>query len=188
MNGEVLIIDTCSIRNFLDYYGFRREGVEVFSGIVNFFVKKIEDGEIILIDKVWGELPTWAKSKIGHDLQKLTIDTSFLFNEVEILVANKIIDERKQRYLSSNPRGLNDELDKYSFGEYADLYLIAYIRNLIDTGKSAMLVTDESMRDDRKLFPKLPVLCNEENIPYINTQNFLFDFYKDELDFSLKVK
>ncbi|MDD3083986.1 MAG: DUF4411 family protein [Candidatus ainarchaeum sp.] len=184
MTNKKLIIDTCSIRDFFKFYLFKSDNQEIFQGLLNFFVKKVESGEIIIIDKVWEELPNWTRYKLSIKISKYIIDTKNLFNNVE-----QIIDDNKRNdilnKMDSNKQTI--ELDKYAFGPIADIYLLAYSANLKNQNVDNILVTEESKRDDGKILPKLPELCEKENIEYQNIPKILFNFYKDELNFSLNI-
>jgi hypothetical protein len=183
VTNKKLIIDTCSIRDLFKFYLFKSDNQEIFQGLFNFFIKKVESREIIIIDKVWNELPLYITRQINN-LKKYTKDTEELFNNVEILIDNnkraEILNKMKE-----NKKTI--ELDKYTFGDFADIYLISYSLFLKNQNISHILVTEESKRDDGKILPKLPELCEKENIEYQNIPKILFSFYKDELNFSLNM-
>ena len=55
--------------------------------------------------------------------------------------------------------------------------------------KKVLLITEESFGKDRKLIAKIPVICKKynENIMCRNIPFALFEFYKEELEFSLNI-
>jgi hypothetical protein len=189
-----LLIDNCSILDFFKFYTFdKNHEKNIFQKLVNFLKKKIQNDEIIVIDKVYNEL------KVGHwypemrdfkrQIKNKVVDTTNLLIEVDELTQNYFIEENKIRFFR-NEKGYVDEnrvrvaLDRY-LDEHADLYLIAYCKNLKENGDKAIIITEESTKSDNKLIEKIPVICKKEKIEFFTIPHSLFEIYRNELKFQL---
>lgn len=184
-NDKILVIDTCSLINFLYYYYFdKKNGKAVYRKLFNFLITKIELGEIVIIDKVFNELKVNIYNKeLKKRIQPFKVDTLFLFGEVGKLISNYTNHYAERFFKDSAQKDI--ELKKYE-ETIADLYLVAYCKN-IKKNNVPLLVTEENKKSDGKLIEKIPTICIKEKIEYRNIPYSLFEIYKDELKFELNV-
>ncbi|MDP3042984.1 MAG: DUF4411 family protein [bacterium] len=187
-----LIIDNNSLVDFFNYYYFDRDnGNKIYSDIKNFLFQKINSGEIIIIDKIFKEFTYIDFRKdlkdIKSTIKPFIVNTEHLIQEVEQL--------SQDHYLEYNERFLQDkslivaEMDKILNG--ADLYLIALCKEYKKDDKIyPILVSEETTRKTnyQKLIDKIPSICNKEGIECVRLPHSLFNIYKDELEFDLKIK
>lgn len=191
MNFDNVLIDASSIMNFFRYYHHYYSKAEqkiIFEGLKDFLVKKINSGEIIILDKVYEELKSNEFEDFKDEIKGLVINSLKVFTEVEELIDKYYLVEN-EKYYNGNQALIDLDLEKYET-THADLYLIAYANLLKSQGKKVILITEESFVKDKKLVDKIPRICNKdnENIWCRNLPFALFDFYKNELEFSLNIK
>ncbi len=189
-----VVIDTNSLLSLVRYYlPFDKKSV-----LFDFFKRKIERGEIIIIDKVIEECTynsngiviktlsylqdkTFQKSaKIPFKTESLLAPspTKFL-RQVENQFVNTVI--RKQRKLTD----IEFENLKDSFLEDADMKQIILCLNLIKDGEDVILVTEETERsNDNKLFKKIPAICKELDIMTLTLPELLDKFEGIDIDFN----
>ena len=187
--SPILVIETCSIRDFLKFYRFDKLNEnQTYARLYNFFISKIISGEIIVIDKVYYKELYQAEYKdFKKDIRPYVVNTISLIPQVQTILS-KYYDETKAQRQSLTENQIDAELKKYE-EKYADLYLIAYCNELKRQGKGVILVTEESFKDDKKIVHKIPTICKAEN-ENINCQKIpdvLFEIYKQELQFNLEV-
>jgi len=180
------VLDNSSLNILLKYYYFDRD--KICKKILDFFIEKIEKGEIIIIDKVFNELKNWtlaSKEKAylqkGIDRFKKDTGTPGYLEDVDDLI-NKNIIQREADRLSFEAREV--ELQKYR-DRIADLYLIAYCQKLKSIKEDPILITEESRGADGKLIKKIPAICYEKSIIYRKIPYVIFEYYKKELNFKL---
>jgi len=183
----VLVIDFSSILDFNKYYIFDKFGdKEIYSKLTGFLLSKIKLKEIVVIDKVYGEIRT---NKYTESLKKAikpyVVDTFFLFSKVEELIDDNIRDEIIRLY-NYSPEEVENLLVDYR-EKHADLFLVAYCNHLKEKGHKPILVTEETFTDDKKIIEKLPTICKKENIRFEKVCQILFNFYKNDLKFDLEV-
>ena len=169
-----VVIDTNSLLSLVRYYlPFDKNSI-----LFNFFKSKIEEGEIIIIDKVHIQCKYIAKgiildklSYLADDdflkLSKLPFKTkdllppkpSAFFNLMENQFVNWTI--RRQRKIDN----VEFETLKNIQIEDADVRQIALCLNLMQTDENVVLVTEETPEgNDNKLFKKIPAMCKELGI------------------------
>jgi hypothetical protein len=169
-------IDTNSLISLVRYYlPFDKDLI-----FYNFFKKKIEFSEIIIIDKVLEECEYFSKGLVLKSLDflndkiflksnKLPIKTEYILapspekflRQVDNQFVNRGI--MKQKNISE----VEYENRKNKFLNDADIKLILYCLNLkVDLpDDDIFLVTEESEgSNDDKLFKKIPSICKELNI------------------------
>jgi uncharacterized Fe-S cluster-containing protein len=169
-----VVIDTNSLLSLVRYYlPFDKKEV-----LYQFFKKKIEKGEIIIIDKVLEECTYNSKGIVISTLNYLN-DKGFLksakvpfktdsllapspakfLRQVESQFVNTIV--RKQRKLTDT----EFENQKNTFLNNADMKQIILCLNLQKEEEKVVLVTEETeSSNDNKLFKKIPAICKELNI------------------------
>ncbi|PKP57031.1 MAG: hypothetical protein CVT89_05175 [Candidatus Altiarchaeales archaeon HGW-Altiarchaeales-2] len=184
---DILVMDTSSILDFNKFYIFdKNNSSEVYSKLINFLIEKIKSGEIIILDKVYNEI---SDNKYTCDLKKrirnLCTDTLFLFEKVQ-----ELITKYTRREIIDMLNFSGDEVEK-CLRDYeekiADLYLAAYCNFLKGCGKNPVLITEETFTDDKKIIEKIPNICKNEKIQFQKIPYVLFEIYKKELEFELKV-
>ena len=180
------VLDNCSLNILLKYYYFDKD--KICKKILDFFIEKIEKGEIIIIDKVFDELKKWTmasneKEYLQKGIDKFKKDTSTpeYLEAVNNLIDNNII-QRQAENLS--PEAKETELQKYR-DTIADLYLVAYCQKLKLSKNDPILITEESRGSDGKLIKKIPSICYNNAIRYEKIPFIIFEHYKKELDFKL---
>lgn len=191
-----VVIDTNSLLSLVRYYlPFDKNSV-----LFDFFKDKIEQGEIIIIDKVLEECSYNSKGLVIQTLSYLT-DKSFLksvdlplktdsliapspakfLRQVDNQFVNTVV--LKQRKLTL----VEYENQKNHFMNDADMRLILLCMNLIKDNKDeeVFLVTEESeYSNDNKLFKKIPTICKELDIQVLTLPQLLEKF--DSIDFEFK--
>ena len=188
-----VVIDTNSLLSLVRYYlPFDKKGI-----LFQFFKKKIEIGEIIIIDKVLQECTYNSKGIVLTTLDYLN-DKAFLktakvpyktdsilapspakfLRQVENQFVNTVI--RKQRKLTDT------EFDnqKNAFLNDADMRQIILCLNLLKDGEKVVLVTEETENsNDNKLFKKIPAICKELNISTLTLPELLVKYDGIDIDF-----
>lgn len=188
------VIDTSSLINFFRYYYFDQNGSgEISKKLTDFIISKIKSDEIIIIDKVDGELersPEYASLTKDKEVRSkvASTDINLVLGYVRTLSAKHYIAANEKYYENDQAR-IQIERDRYE-NKSADLFLIAeclYIKN--DVCEDVTLISDETtnIRGYQKLFPKIPTLCKAEKIPHANLPYLLFEIYKKELKFDLQM-
>jgi len=188
-----VVIDTNSLLSLVRYYlPFDKKGV-----LYQFFKKKIEIGEIIIIDKVLDECTYNSKGIVISTLNYLN-DKEFLksakvpfktdsllapspakfLRQVESQFVNTIV--RKQRKLTDT----EFENQKNTFLNNADIKQIILCLNLQKEGEKVVLVTEETeSNNDNKLFKKIPAICKELNIDTLTLPELLEKYEGIDIDF-----
>lgn len=188
-----VVIDTNSLLSLVRYYlPFDKKKV-----LYQFFKKKIEIGEIIIIDKVLEECTYNSKGIVISTLNYLN-DKEFLksakvpfktdsllapspakfLRQVESQFVNTIV--RKQRKLTDT----EFENQKNTFLNNADLKQIILCLNLQMDGEKVVLVTEETeSNNDNKLFKKIPAICKELNINTLTLPELLVKYEGIDIDF-----
>ncbi|NOU47467.1 MAG: DUF4411 family protein [Bacteroidales bacterium] len=188
-----VVIDTNSLLSLVRYYlPFDKKGV-----LFQFFKKKIETGEIIIIDKVLLECTYNSKGVVLTKLVYLN-DKTFLktakvpfrtdsllapspakfLRQVESQFVNTVV--RRQKKLTDT------EFDnqKNAFINDADMKQIILCLNLMKDGEKVVLVTEETeSSNDNKLFKKIPAICKELNIETLTLPELLAKYDGIDIDF-----
>ena len=188
-----VVIDTSSLLSLVRYYlPFDKKGI-----LFQFFKKKFEIGEIIIVDKVLQECTYNSKGIILITLDYLN-DKAFLktakapyktdsllapspakfLRQVENQFVNTVV--RKQRKLTDT------EFDnqKNAFLNDADMKQIILCLNLLKDGEKIVLVTEETENsNDNKLFKKIPAICKELNIETLTLPELLAKYDEIDIDF-----
>lgn len=181
-----VVIDTNSLLSLARYYiPFDKKSV-----LYDFIKKKIEQGEIIIVDKVLEECTYNAKGLVIETLKFLT-DKKFLktakvpyktdsmlapspakfLRQVENQFVNAVV--KKQRNLTET----EFESQKANFLDNADIKQIILCLNLLKNGEEVVLVTEETeSSNDNKLFKKIPSICKELDIKTMTLPDLLSKF------------
>ncbi|MFP4401825.1 MAG: DUF4411 family protein [Candidatus Nanoarchaeia archaeon] len=163
--SPVFIFDTCALIDYFKYYS--NDNKELYS----FLLEKIQSEEVVVIDKVEGEL-------VGNDSFKKNIksvDTNFLSQKVE-----ETFFLEKLAHKNSKFNGVFDSEKKKFLDKYVDLYLIELVKHLEKTrlNVTPIIVTNETTNEkyNKNLFLKIPTICKAEQIKYINISQYLFKY------------
>lgn len=188
-----VVIDTNSLLSLVRYYlPFDKKNV-----LFQFIKKKIEIGEIIIIDKVLEECKYNSKGLVISKLDylnnkdfcksaKIPFKTDSLIapspakflRQLENQFVNTIV--RKQRKLTDT----EFENQKNSFLNNADLKQIILCLNLKQEDEEVLLVTEETENNnDNKLFKKIPAICKELNIDTLTLPELLKKYEDIDIDF-----
>lgn len=187
-----LIIDNNSLVDFFNYYFFDRDnGNEIYKKIKEFLYKKIESGEIIIIDKVFNEFWYTDYKKDNEEIKKRikqrVVKTDHLIQEAEQLLDGHYI-EYNARFMDKS----EIEIKKDEILNGADLFLIALCKEYKNknTDCCPVVVSEESFnqRKYNKIVEKIPIICKKEGVECIRVSHALFNIYKEELLFDLEIK
>ncbi|MFS4466191.1 DUF4411 family protein [Maribacter sp. 2210JD10-5] len=153
----IVLIDTSSLLSLVRYYlPFDKSGI-----LYKFIKEKIENKEILVIDKVFEECRYTSKglvlerleylrSKKNHEKTDLILPSKKFFNQLE----NNFINGSAKNKLTS----VEFENRKGEFLESADAKLILYC--LQNDNENITIVSEESeSNNDNKAFKKLPSIC-----------------------------
>ncbi|MCL2327451.1 MAG: DUF4411 family protein [Bacteroidetes bacterium] len=185
-----VVIDTNSLLSLVRYYlPFDKN-----STLFNFFKSKIEEGEIIIIDKVYEQCTYNAKGLVITKLNFLS-DKAFLKSaklpyKTEMLLAPspaKFLRMMENQFVVAVQRKKLTEVEfdnqKEAHLNDADIKQIILCLHLINGEEDVILVTEETTdSNDNKLFKKIPAMCKELNIKTMTLPE-LIEQYK-EIEFS----
>jgi hypothetical protein len=188
-----VVIDTNSLLSLVRYYlPFDKKSV-----LFEFIKEKINQGEIIIIDKVLEECTYNSKGLVIKTLTYLE-DKAFVKSakvpyRTESLLAPspakflRQVDNQFVNTIVRNQRKLTDtefENQKNSFLNDADIRQVILCLNLIKDGEEVILVTEESeVSNDNKLFKKIPAICKELDIPTMTLPELLDKYDGIDIDF-----
>lgn len=157
MTYPIFLIDANTIiQSSQKYYAF-----DIAPGYWESLLTSAKQGKIISIDKVFKEID---KYEFEDDLKKwVKNDFHFAFKSTDneqvlsnySLVIKKAVD---------NPQYSGFAKAEFAAFERADAWLIAYAKT-----HGCLLVTDETFEPNIKRRVKIPNICKEFNIEYINT-------------------
>lgn len=158
------LIDTsCLVQAFRAYYPF-----DIFPGLWDFFKKKINGGNIILIEKVANEinrgndeLKDWMNDEINTSLiLNVTSDVEILSNYAALM-----------QWADKNAHYLPQAKADFAEFELADPWLVATA-----ISKNLVLVSQEIAAPASKKIIKLPDVCQQFDIKHITTIDLLRTF------------
>lgn len=161
--NQALLIDSNSIAALAKYY----VPFDANNQLSTFIQGCFEEEAIVLIQEVWQEIEGVAEIKQALPFlsQKMAKPST---------VAPSMAERAKEKW--SNPKvckKLGAEKFKYEVGKYinkADFYLIALCleQKHSKPGKPFTIVTEETVKPDKKAFKKIPLICRDEGIECIN--------------------
>jgi len=186
-----VVIDTNSLLSLVRYYlPFDKKGV-----LFQFIKSKIENGDVIIIDKVLEECTYNSKGLVIEKLKYLA-DKSFLktakvpYKSDSLLVPNtKQFFHKLNSVFVNSPirRKLTDvefENQKNSFIDSADMKQVIFALNLKNKGEQVFLVTEETeSSNDKKLFKKIPAICKELEIETMTLPELIAKYDGIDIDF-----
>lgn len=186
-----VVIDTNSLLSLVRYYlPFDKKGV-----LFQFIKSKIENCEIIIIDKVLDECTYNSKGLVLSKLPYLT-DKNFLKgSKVPYKTDSLLVPNTRQFFHQLNTvfvntpirRKLTDvefENQKNSFIESADMKQVILSLNLKNQGEQVIIVTEETeISNDNKLFKKIPAICKELEIETMTLPELIAKYDGINIDF-----
>ncbi|MBU4257269.1 DUF4411 family protein [Patescibacteria group bacterium] len=189
-----LIIDNDSLIKFFNYYFFDRDNRSViYQNLKNFVYSKIKSGEIVIIDKVFSEFKyiDYIKDikEIKNKIKPYIIKTEHLMVEAENLLNKYTLDYNKK---FKSPAEI--EIMENEALNGADLFIIALCKEYKEYENKdkiePVVVSEETFNKKgyKKLVDKIPSICKKEGIECVRLPHSLFNIYKDELEFDLKIK
>ncbi|HBG40897.1 MAG TPA: DUF4411 domain-containing protein [Porphyromonadaceae bacterium] len=186
-----VVIDTNSLLSLVRYYLPFDKSCLLF----NFFKDKIEEGEFIIIDKVYEQCKYVAKGLVIAKLHFLS-DKDFLKSENVPYKTDSIIAPSPAKFLnmvdnqfviSVQRKKLTDvefENRKNAYLEDADIKQIILCLHLLNNGEKAILVTEETAgENDNKLFKKIPAICKELKIATMPLPQLIAQYKEIEFNF-----
>jgi hypothetical protein len=188
-----VVIDTNSLLSLVRYYlPFDKKGF-----LFQFIKSKIENGDIIIIDKVLEECTYNSKGLILEKLPYLTDKTFLKAAKVPYKTDSLLVPNTKQFFHQLNnvfvnnivkkSQGLSDvefENRKSAFIESADMKQIISSLSLKAKGEQVFLVTEETeSSNDNKLFKKIPTICKELEIETLTLPELIAKYDGIDIDF-----
>lgn len=186
-----VVIDTNSLLSLVRYYlPFDKKGV-----LFQFIKSKIENGDVIIIDKVLEECTYNSKGLVIEKLNYLA-DKAFLktakvpYKSDSLLVPNtKQFFHQLNSVFVNTPirRKLTDiefENQKNSYIDSADMKQVIFALNLKNKGEQVFLVTEETeSSNDNKLFKKIPAICKELKIETMTLPELIAKYDGIDIDY-----
>ncbi|SMD43099.1 protein of unknown function [Aquiflexum balticum DSM 16537] len=190
------IIDTSSLLSLVRYYlPFDNHGI-----LFNLIRKKIEIGEIVILDAVLQECRFVSKKIVVNNLTYL-IDKEFQKTFQVPVKTDELIPLAPQRFLNmlknqfaipGQLKRLTDaefEVQKSRFLESADAKMIMHCQYMMKDfpDEDVFIVTEESnSENDLKLFKKIPAICQTLEISVLDLPELLSKFSELDLGFNFK--
>lgn len=188
-----VVIDTNSLLSLVRYYlPFDKKGV-----LFQFIKSKIENGDIIVIDKVLEECTYNSNGLVLEKLPYLTDKPFLKAAKVPYKTNSLLVPNTKQFFHQLNnvfvnnivkkSQGLSDvefENRKSAFIESADMKQVILSLNLKAKGEQVILVTEETESgNDNKLFKKIPSICKELEIETFTLPELIAKYDGIDIDF-----
>ena len=188
-----VVIDTNSLLSLVRYYlPFDKKGV-----LFQFIKSKIENGDIIIIDKVLEECTYNSKGLVLEKLSYLTEKTFLKSAKLPYKTDSLLVPNTKQFFHQLNSvfvnnivkrsQGLSDvefENRKSAFIESADMKQVILALNLKSKSEKVVLVTEETeSSNDNKLFKKIPAICKVLEIETMTLPELIAKYDGIDIDF-----
>lgn len=181
-----VVIDTSSLIALVRYY----LPFDTGDSLKNFIKGKIEDGEIIILDKVGDELKYHAKGIVLEAFEFLG-EKSIYIKTIDLLPSSKFFNMLENQFcIQSEKKKLLEksevlfESKKQTYLNEADAKLILYCQKIRDSGDlgfdevEVILVTEETPNEnDGKPFKKLPAICKILEIDCCNLPTLLKEHF-----------
>lgn len=183
-----VVIDTSSLLAMVRYYlPFDKD-----DSLKDFFKKKVENKEIIILDKVAIQSKRTSKGIVTNVLEFIENKKNQIKTE-EILPDEKFLKDLEHRLCYGVQKNRISDVEfenrKQVFLEDADAKLILFCFTNKDpiNFDNTILVTEETRAEnDNKLFKKLPEICDLLNIENCNLPTLLEKHYNLKLSEYLK--
>ncbi|MFA7290385.1 MAG: DUF4411 family protein [Melioribacteraceae bacterium] len=169
-----IVIDTSSLLSLVRYYF----PFDYNKTLHSYFQNKIENQEIIILDKVYDECSYTARGIIKESMPYIS-KKKYQFNTTELIPSHKFFNQLENQFI----RGvIKNKLSSVEYENYKDEYLnSADAKILLFAAKyrsdNIIVVTEETFADnDNKLFKKLPSICGILDIKVMNLPQYLQSF------------
>ena len=172
----IVVIDTSSLLSLVRYYlPFDNNNV-----LFDFIKLKIENEEIIVLDKVFQESLHTAKGIVIEKLDYLKLKKNQV-NTTNLLPFPKFYNQLEHKFINGSAKNrlstVEFENRKDAFLESADAKLLLYaLKNKSD---NVMIVSEETeSNNDNKAFKKIPAICKFLNLDILTLPE-LFEKYPE---------
>lgn len=186
-----VVIDTNSLLSLVRYYlPFDKKSV-----LFQFIKSKIENGDIIIIDKVLEECTYNSQGLVLEKLPYLADKTFLKSAKVPYKTDSLLVPNTKQFFHQLNSvfvntpikRKLTDvefENQKSSFIESADMKQVILALIIKNNGEQVVIVTEETeSSNDNKLFKKIPAICKKLEIETMTLPELIAKYDGIDIDF-----
>jgi hypothetical protein len=168
-----ILIDTSSLLSLVRYYlPFDQEKI-----LYSVFQKKIENGEILVLDKVYEECIYTSNGLVIKSLLFLT-DKKVKVNTTALLPTQKFFNQLENQFINGSVKNTLSEVEfenrKNQYLESADCKILQYGIRLENDGEDAIIVSEETTSsNDNKSFKKLPSICKILDLKIITLPELL---------------
>ena len=178
----IVLIDTSSLLSLVRYYlPFDKNKI-----LFNFIQSKIENKDILVLDKVFEECEYTSKGLVVKELGYLK-DKKNIIKTTDILPNQKFFNQLENQFINGSIKNKLTDVEfenrKNDFLDSADAKLLLY--SLINKNDEIVIVSEETeASNDNKSFKKLPAICKILEIDVLTLPELL-DRYK-EIDLEFK--
>ena len=178
----IVLIDTSSLLSLVRYYlPFDKNKI-----LFNFIQSKIENKDILVLDKVFEECEYTSKGLVVKELEYLK-DKKNIIKTTDILPNQKFFNQLENQFINGSIKNKLTDVEfenrKNDFLDSADAKLLLY--SLINKNDEIVIVSEETeASNDNKSFKKLPAICKILEIDVLTLPELL-DRYK-EIDLEFK--
>lgn len=181
------IIDTSTWVSLIRYYKPFDSG----SVIYDFFKRKIENNEFVVLDEVSKECGYLSGGLVVKELDYIN-DKNFITKTSSILPTKKFYNLLENQFCNVfEKRQLKDyeiENQTESFIKSADAKIIITAIAKKNEGQKVVVVTEETVvSNDKKLFKKIPAMCSALEIECLRLPGLIKRFDK-EISVTVKTK
>lgn len=162
-----VVIDTSSLLSLVRYYlPFDKRSI-----LYNLFQEKIENNEIILLDKVFEECKYTSKGIVIERLEYISKKKHHVKTE-ELLPSKKFFNQLENQFINGSAKNklnlLEFESRKNAFLASADAKMILYCLQKQKSDDQIYIVSEETESgNDNKAFKKIPAICKIVNLKII---------------------
>ncbi|WP_028900595.1 DUF4411 family protein [Prevotella sp. HJM029] len=182
------IVDTSSLVRMAQSY----QPFDSTETLESFLKNEMENGSLVLLDKVVGEIRNIDKG-IAYETFKCLQDKKYVCSTTGLvpsprfynMLDNSFVDRAyKKIKLQGDEDAYQNEREAYVRG--TDCTIIVYAMQEKKTLEPVQILTEESIyQNDGKLFRKIPFICKTLDIPTVNVVQY-FKQHKDELTVEIK--
>lgn len=177
----IVTIDTSSLLSLVRYY----LPFDINNILFDLIKSKIENEEIIVLDKVFEESSYTSKGIVIETLEYLKLKKNQV-NTTDILPSQKFFNQLENNFINGSAKNklspVEFENRKDEFLESADAKLLLYS---IQNKKNDIIIVSEETENsnDNKAFKKLPVICRFLNLEIITLPELLKKYSEIEFEF-----
>jgi len=172
----IVVVDTSSLLSLVRYYlPFDNNNV-----LFDFIKSKIENQEIIVLDKVFQESFYTAKGIVIEKLDYLKLKKNQV-NTTDLLPSPKFFKQMEHNFINGSAKNklstVEFENRKNTFLELADAKLLLYA--LENKSDNVIIISEETeSSNDSKSFKKIPAICKFLNLDILTLPE-LFEKYPE---------